>query len=100
MWEIYVGNVVARDKSPNRRFLYAQFITEGVHRSNIREILTSSAAVLHLVKKQTHHYPLVTLETTMFATYLDTCYPLLCFLQKKKKKWTVNFFSWKLHRKH
>lgn len=65
--------MVARDESPKRRFLYAQSTAEGVHRSNTGELLNSSAAVLHLVKKQTHHYPHVTVDTTMFATFLDMC---------------------------
>jgi hypothetical protein len=91
--------VVARDESPNSRFLYAQSIAERVHRKNTSELLTSIAAVLHLVEKQTHHYLFVTVEITMFATSLDICYSLLCFFQKKKKM-DSKLFSWKLRRKH
>lgn len=78
------------DELSNRRFLYAQFTTEGVRCSNTSKLLTSSVAVLKLVEKQTHHYPLVTVETTMFTTCLDML-PLLCFSQKKKK-WIINIF--------
>jgi hypothetical protein len=77
--------VVTRDESLNRRFLFAQSTAEEVHRSNTGELLTSSTAVLHIVEKQTHHYPLVNVETTMFATCLDMCYPLTFFLEIAQK---------------
>lgn len=86
------------DELSNRRFLYAQFTTEGVRCSNTSKLLTSSVAVLKLVEKQTHHYPLVTVETTMFTTCLDML-PVTVFFSKKKKM-DHKHFSWKFQKKY
>jgi len=62
-----------------RRSLDCQSVCADAARSLAGQNIISSAAVLHLVEKQTHHYPLVTVETTMFRYVL----PVTVFSSKK-----------------